>query len=90
MKYSKNYLPFIARLCLISTFLEDGIRMWFQWNEQREYIAHSWSCGLFFGTLFVISNLIGQLVPCVLILTRKHINIAVYILFGIILLQVID
>lgn len=87
LKYSKNYLPFIARLCLVSTFLEDGVRMWFQWSEQKEYIAHSWNMAMLFGNLFVFLNLFGQLIPCILILVRKHINIAVYVLFGIIALQ---
>jgi len=89
LKYSKNYLPTVARLCLTSTFIEDGIRMWFQWGEQRDYIAYSWSCGNFIGTIFVILNLFCQLVPCGLILARKHINISCYILFGIIALQTI-
>jgi len=88
-KYSKNYLPHIARLCLISTFLEDGMRMWMQWSEQTDYIAYSWGCPAFFGGLFVVLNFFGQLVPCGFILTRKYVNVAVYCLFAIIGLQTI-
>jgi len=87
LKYSKNYLPHAARLCLVSTFIEDGIRMWFQWNEQREYIAYSWGAPQFMGTLFVLLNLLGQLVPCSLVLVRKYVNIACYVLFGIVGMQ---
>lgn len=89
LKHSKNYLPTVARLCLTSTFIEDGLRMWFQWGEQRDYISYSWSAGSFIGTLFVVLNLFCQLIPCGLILARKHVNIAVYILFGIIALQTV-
>ena len=81
-------LPHVARLCLISTFLEDGIRMWFQWGEQRDYINATWGCGWLLATLFVLINLVGQLTGCVMVLSRKYVNVACGILFGIIALQV--
>ncbi|KAI5700141.1 hypothetical protein M8J75_014804 [Diaphorina citri] len=86
---TKAYLPTISRACLISTFLEDGLRMWFQWNEQREYMDLSWHCGYFLGSLFVIINLIGQLGGCILVLLQKRVPLAVGALFFIVLLQTI-
>lgn len=89
LRHGKNILPHIARLCLISTFLEDGIRMWFQWSEQRDYISATWGCGWFCGVVFVFLNLFGQLAGCIMILSRKKVNIACFILFGIIALQTV-
>lgn len=72
----------------ISTFLEDGLRMWNQWGEQRDYMNHTWGCGYFLATLFVIVNLIGQLGGCVMVLSRFKVTIACGVLVGIIVLQV--
>ena len=62
--------------------------MWMQWSQQRDYIMSSWNVGWFIGTLFVITNFLGQLVPCGMILARKKTDIACGILFFIIALQV--
>ncbi|CAG9575433.1 unnamed protein product [Danaus chrysippus] len=83
----KHVLPTVARLCLISTFLEDGLRMWFQWSEQRDYMDMSWGCGKFLATVFVIVNLVGQLGGCVMVLGRLKADIACGILFFIVVLQ---
>uniref|UniRef100_A0A3P8Z917 Surfeit locus protein 4 n=1 Tax=Esox lucius TaxID=8010 RepID=A0A3P8Z917_ESOLU len=81
LRVTKQYLPHLARLCLISTFLEDGIRMWFQWNEQRDYIEATWGCGYFLATCFVLLNLTGQLGGCVLILSRNFVHYGCFLLF---------
>lgn len=63
--------------------------MWSQWGEQRDYINVTWSCGWFLATMFVVTNLLGQLGGCAMVLSRKYVYIACGILFGIIGLQVI-
>ncbi|KAK0140776.1 Surfeit locus protein 4 [Merluccius polli] len=63
--------------------------MWFQWNEQRDYIEATWSCGYFLATCFVLINLIGQLGGCVLILSRNFVQYACFELFSIIALQTV-
>jgi len=62
--------------------------MWMQWSEQRDYIAKTWNVGWFLGTVFVIINLFGQLIPCGMILARKKTDIACGILVFIIAFQV--
>lgn len=88
IRKGKHVLPHVARLCLIATFLEDGIRMWVQWNEQREYMDMSWGCGKFLATVFVLINLVGQIGGCVMVLGRLKVTIACGILFFIVVLQV--
>jgi len=90
LRATKRYLPHIARFCLVATFLEDGMRMWFQWAEQKDYINVTWRCGEFLGHLFVLVNMVCQLAGCVMVLVRKYVPVAVGMLFGVILLQVSD
>lgn len=89
IRRGKHILPTVARLCLIATFLEDGLRMWFQWNEQREYMDMSWGCGKFLATLFVLINLFGQIGGCIMVIARFRVTIACSILFFIVVLQTI-
>ncbi|KAM9858385.1 surfeit 4, like [Aulostomus maculatus] len=89
LRVSRHYLPHLARLCLVSTFLEDGVRMWFQWAEQSEYIDSAWGCGRFLANVFVLLNMLGQLAGCALILTRTLVQHACFTLFSIIAMQTV-
>lgn len=89
LRKTKFVLPHLGRFCLVSTFVEDGIRMWVQWGEQSDYIASTWSCGSFLATLFVLINMVGQIGACVGVLIRKQVPIMCGILFFIIGLQTI-
>jgi uncharacterized membrane protein YphA (DoxX/SURF4 family) len=88
LRATKHYLPHLARFCLVATFIEDGLRMWFQWPEQKDYINMTWGCGDFLAHFFVFVNMVFQLGGCGMVLVRKYVPIAVGLLFGIILLQV--
>lgn len=87
IKQSRTILPTLGRLFLVSTFIEDGIRMWTQWNDQRDYIAYHWHVYMFFGTLFVIFNLLAQLIGSAMVLMRKRVRIACAILLTVVLEQ---
>lgn len=87
IRNGKHILPTLARLCLIATFLEDGLRMWFQWTEQKEFMNNVWYCGNFLATVFVLVNLVGQLGGCVMVIARWRVSIACGILFFIVVLQ---
>ena len=87
LRHTKFILPYVARVCAIATFFEDGIRMWFQWSEQSDYVSNAWNMPVFFGHIFVIYNLLVQLTACVMVIARYKVQIAVGLLFSILLLQ---
>ncbi|XP_037560512.1 surfeit locus protein 4 homolog [Dermacentor silvarum] len=87
LRRGKHVLPHLGRFCLVSTFLEDGCRMWYQWGDQRDYMNHSWGCGWFLASLFVLVNLVGQLGGSIAVLARFHVVPSCGLLFFIVVLQ---
>lgn len=56
----------------------------------RDYVRLTWNCGNFLAVLFVIINMVAQLAGCLMVILRKYVSVAVGILFGVIILQVIS
>jgi len=86
---SQTILPIMARLCLVSTFLEDGLRMISQWSEQQDYVNQAWNLGRFLSFLFVLFNAVGQLGSVVLVLARVKVASACFSLFAVIASQTV-
>lgn len=63
--------------------------MWFQWNEQRDYMDSQWRVGWFLAMLFVLFNMTSQLGGSLLVLLRKQVVVACAVLFGVIVLQTV-
>lgn len=58
-KVAPKLLP-VARICILSTYFEDGLRMVLQRSEQARYFKHTWRCGYTLAYLFVFVNMLLQ------------------------------
>ncbi|XP_017010030.2 surfeit locus protein 4 homolog [Drosophila takahashii] len=81
-------LPSVARICLVATFFEDGLRMWFQWVEQLAFLQDRHQCSAAIAVAIILLNLVGQLVGSALVILHLFTNFAVTLLTGLVLLQV--
>jgi uncharacterized membrane protein YphA (DoxX/SURF4 family) len=88
-KLARPVLPHLARLLLVATFMEDGVRMWTQFMEQREYLMILWGCGHFLASAFVTTNIICEIGAVAMVINRFLVNIACGILIFVVVLQTI-
>nr|ADD38331.1 Surfeit locus protein 4 [Lepeophtheirus salmonis] len=86
---SRVFLPTIARICLVSTFFEDGVRLVTQFTEQCSYISNIWNQYYFLATIFIIINIAIQLSGSFLVVFRYKVELGVYLLMASILIQTI-
>jgi len=75
----KKYVPAIARLLLVTTFLEDSIRLVFQWDVQVLHFERQ-GFGFIGAPLFLIINLVAQLVGSFMVVSKVRTEIGVAVL----------
>lgn len=81
LKDFRGGIIFIGRFLLLATFVEDGFRMWHQWEEHVQYVGKNWSLADDVAYFIILLNLIGQLLGSFFILVRFLVTPAVLSLF---------
>lgn len=77
-KLAAPYLPFLCRVLLVSTFIEDGIRIFFEMRHQIDFLKHEYMIPSFIATLMLLLNIFISFVAVVFILGRKKIARGMY------------
>ncbi|KAI8089347.1 SURF4 family-domain-containing protein [Halteromyces radiatus] len=83
----KPYIPAISRFLIVATFLEDALRIITQWSDQLFYMEHSRGFPSVISHLFLGLNVIAMLGCSSLVIAKKHQDIAVYGLMGVVVSQ---
>lgn len=89
LKDFREAVIMVGRVLLVSTFIEDAVRMWHQWHDHRDYIGNSWSFTDEIATFIVVLNLVGQCLGGVMVLFRVLVTPSVLLLSVIVILQTI-
>jgi len=83
----KPYIPVIARFLLVVTFLEDTLRILFEWQDQSKYLNRRRGMPWAATHIFLGLNVIFMLAGSFLAIAKKHTEIAVAGLFLVIVSQ---
>ncbi|ORX78649.1 SURF4-domain-containing protein [Basidiobolus meristosporus CBS 931.73] len=83
----KPYIPIIARFLLVVTFLEDSIRIIFQWSDQLRYLEKYRGFYWGFSHFFLAFNVLTMFIGSFMAITKKHTQYAVIGLFCVIVSQ---
>eukprot|EP00126_Sphaerothecum_destruens_P008206 Sdes_comp20127_c0_seq1m13183 len=83
----RKVLPTIARIFLVATFLDDGFRLFIQWNEQSNYIGNSLGWGFIFAYPFLLVNILLQIGGSFCVVARKEVKYGVGALFSVVFTQ---
>lgn len=82
------YMPMICRVLLVSTFVEDGIRILFEMHHQVDFLRHEYYIPGFIAGLMLLANIFISFIAVAFILARKNVargayeNYAAYALIG--------
>ncbi|CAN6669218.1 ER-derived vesicles protein Erv29p [Trichomonascus vanleenenianus] len=85
----KPYLPGLARFLIVSTFLEDALRLMSQWSEQVNYIWNVRHLPHFLAVLYLGLNIVCMLVGSFSVILKKKLIYGVGALMFVVVSQAI-
>ncbi|RMD41088.1 hypothetical protein DV735_g4036, partial [Chaetothyriales sp. CBS 134920] len=85
----KPYLPAIGRFLIVVTFLEDGLRIITQWNDQLRYLKEYRGIPWGITHSFLIFNVITMTTCSILVILRRYSEYAVAGLGAVVVIQAI-
>ncbi|CAG8604096.1 27403_t:CDS:2 [Racocetra persica] len=83
----KPYIPAIARFLIVVTFLEDALRILFQWGDQLYYLERIRGIPWGVSHLFLAANIILMFAGSFLVVIRRYPEYAVGSLFAVVVSQ---
>ncbi|RMZ78758.1 hypothetical protein DV738_g3661, partial [Chaetothyriales sp. CBS 135597] len=85
----KPYLPAIGRFLIVVTFLEDGLRIITQWNDQLRYLKEYRGIPWGITHSFLIFNVVTMTTCSILVILRRYSEYAVAGLSAVVVVQAI-
>ncbi|KAJ2774704.1 ER-derived vesicles protein erv29 [Coemansia nantahalensis] len=83
----KPYIPWVARTLLVSTFIEDSVRIVVQWQSQLQFLQAYRGFPWGVSHLFLMANVATMLAGSALAISRRRTEYAVGGLFAVVVLQ---
>ncbi|ORY04813.1 SURF4-domain-containing protein [Basidiobolus meristosporus CBS 931.73] len=77
----KPHIPAIARFLLVATFIEDSIRIIFQWSDQLRFLQYHRGFNWALAYFFLVFNVMVMLTGSFMAITKKHTKFAAAGLF---------
>ncbi|CAD5233923.1 unnamed protein product [Bursaphelenchus xylophilus] len=85
----RRLLPHIARLCLVSTFIEGSFRIYSESTQLTQYFQHVWHTSEGVASVLVVYQFLSHIVPVFFIMFRYYVGPAVIVLGVTVIVQVI-
>ncbi|CAI2305822.1 unnamed protein product [Caenorhabditis sp. 36 PRJEB53466] len=89
LRKTKKILPYIGRLFLISTFVEDGIRLLFNTSDHADYFTNGWGINYNFAYFLTFSMGATLLVCSLLVMLRIKVPVTCGLLASVLFAQIV-